>query len=88
MMLADPLGSVETIVIRPSGGRLSLSDVSTIIRDSGGDLVATAPVDDPTRHDAYRLRVRTRDLDALVEALAARGHCVVADEDDRTRYAH
>jgi|GraSoiStandDraft_16_1057320.scaffolds.fasta_scaffold4406095_2 hypothetical protein len=90
MMLADATGSLETIVVRPSGGRLSLSEVSTIIRDCGGDLVATAPMNDPTQHDAYRLRVRTGDLDALVAALAARGHCVVAGEGHmpRPRYEH
>ena len=84
MMLADAIGSLDmTIVVRPSGGRLSLSEVSTIIRDCGGDLVATAPMNDPMQHDAYRLRVRTENLDALVAALAARGHCVVAGKGRR-----
>jgi hypothetical protein len=88
MMLADAIGALETIVVRPSGGRLSLSEVSTIIRDCGGDLVATAPMNDPTQHDAYRLRVRTRSLDGVVAALTSRGHRVLAAEGGwpRTRY--
>jgi hypothetical protein len=88
MMLAAAVDSIETIVVRPSGGRLSLSEVSTIIRDCGGDLVATAPMTDPTQREAYRLRVRTRSLDGLVAALTSRGHRVLAAEcgQPRSRY--
>ncbi len=77
MIVADAIGTVETIVVRPSRGRLSLSEVSTIIRDEGGDLVATAPAKDPMQNGAYRLRVRTPSLEGLVAALIARGHRVL-----------
>ena len=80
MIFADPVDSLETIIVRPSGGRLSLSEVSTIIHDCGGDLVATAPVNDPRQCETYRLRVRTRSLDGLVAALTSQGHRVLAAE--------
>ncbi len=88
MILAGAVDSIETIVVRPSGGRLSLSEVSTIIRDCGGDLLATAPMNDPTQRETYRLRVRTRSLDGLVTALTSQGHRVLAAESgwQQTRY--
>jgi hypothetical protein len=77
MISEDTIGTLETIVVKPSGGRLSLSEVSTIIHDEGGDLVGTAPVEDPTQRETFRLRVRVRSLDGLVAALSARGHHVL-----------
>ncbi|HSD11659.1 MAG TPA: hypothetical protein VLF14_11770 [Candidatus Binatia bacterium] len=87
MIGAEWTDTLETIVVKPSGGRLSLSDVSTIIREEGGDLLGTAPVEDPAQCEAYRLRVRIRKLDDLVAALVARGHRVLTPvpEGDDTR---
>ncbi len=84
MIGEDATGPLETIVVKPSGGRLSLSEVSTIIREEGGDLVATAPVEDPSQCEAYRLRVRIRSVDGLVAALLARGHHVLAAASEST----
>jgi hypothetical protein len=78
MIGTDSLATLETIVVKPSGGRLSLSEVSTIIHDEGGDLLATAPAENPAGCLAYRLRLRIGSLEDLVAALTARGHRVLA----------
>jgi len=56
-----------------------------IVRDCGGDLVATTPLSDPAQRETYRLRVRTRSLEGLVATLTSRGHRVLAAEGGRPR---
>jgi CBS domain-containing protein len=70
---------LTTLLTVPKGGRLALTEISSLIRAQGGDLLATMreePVESPS--PAYRLRVSTPDVDALVALLEARGHRVIA----------
>ena len=67
--------TVETIAVRPLGGRLALAEVSTVVGEHGGEVMATAA---DARTGFYRLRVLTGDLDRVVRALTEREHDVIA----------
>jgi len=78
------LPKVTTVLMVPQGGRVTLAEISSLIRAQGGDLLATVREPVEGEDATYRLRFSASNPDTLIELLEARGHRVVTSMPKRS----